>query len=116
MPPLIVILRGVSPIPHELRALDLFPYSLSHLPLSAIAVRHQHGELLAAVARHGVHLPRIRLQDVGHRPEQDIPFLMAVGIVHLLELIEIEEDDAEIRVASAWPGTLSFFSSSMKCA
>jgi hypothetical protein len=62
-----------------------------------VGLREQDGELLAAVASGEVDLAHGRPQDVGERLEDLIAGLVAVVVVHLLEVVEVGEDRAGSR-------------------
>jgi hypothetical protein len=56
---------------------------------------HEHGELVAAQARHGVVAARDRLQPLAEHPQQLIARGVALRVVDLLEAVEVEADDRQ---------------------
>ena len=63
-----------------------------------------HGQLLAAVARGMVDLARALAQDARDLAQDDVALRMTVCVVDDLEVVEIDEDEAEI--APEAPGAL----------
>ena len=61
------------------------------------AALEQHAELIAAEARDGVGGAHARLQEPGHVAQQPVARLVAAGVVHHLELVEV---DVEQRVGA----------------
>ena len=55
----------------------------------------QSAELLAADPEHGVTAPGAAAQGIGHQAQRLITDLMAVEIVDLLEVVDVEQQDAE---------------------
>ena len=64
-------------------------------------------ELFTAVARYEIGFSRILTKEVGHGAEHIIPGGMAVCIVVLLEMIDVEEDEGEREVVAG--GALELF-------
>ena len=60
--------------------------------LGGIEVGEQHQELVAALTRHQVGLPRARAQTVGELGQQQVAGVVAERVVHELEVVEVEED------------------------
>ena len=59
-------------------------------------VRQDHGELLAAVARRHVHvLTQLRSQDRADGAQDAVTRGVPVGVVHALEVVEVEHDHRE---------------------
>src|SRR5262245_46381524 len=66
-------------------------------------VEAQHEELVAAQAADGVRLAHGRGQTVGHRDERLVALQVAVGVVQLLEPVEVDGQQGE-RLAALAPG------------
>ena len=60
------------------------------------SLRQQHDKFVATVAEGIVDQAQVRLDGVANLGEQLAADEMSVGIVHLLEVVEIEEEDAEL--------------------
>ena len=54
-----------------------------------------HGELLSAVARGEVHLSDGLAEDLGDLANDTVTLQVAVGVVELLEVVDVEHDEAE---------------------
>ena len=59
--------------------------------LSLVSLRHQHGELVATKAREDLVAPGQRVQFAGNTDQHRVPGPVPVGVVDVLELVEIEE-------------------------
>src|SRR5215471_1664114 len=59
-------------------------------------IEQDHAELLAAVAAEDVDLAQSRGELARQRADDPIPHQMAVGVVHLLEPVEVDHCDAEL--------------------
>ena len=55
----------------------------------------QHGELLAAIARHDVAALHRGLEDLGDGAQHAVAEHVAVGVVDLLEVIDVDEDETQ---------------------
>ena len=63
-----------------------------------VDVGEQHSELVAALARQRVAGTQATTDALGEFLQQDVAFLMAVGVVDQLEAIDVEEHDADALV------------------
>ena len=82
--------------PARLLRLDLRADALRDGPRARAVGAHQHEhELLAAVACREVHAPAARLQDAGDAPEGRVAELVPEGVVELLELVAVDEQQAD---------------------
>ena len=68
--------------------------------LGASDLALQHGELVAAEARHEVRLAHAILDPARCRLQQGIPYGMSERVVDVLEVVEIEIEDGEIVMAA----------------
>ena len=59
-----------------------------------------HGELLPAVARGKVHLPDRLAEELGDFPDDAVSLQVAVGVVELLEVVDVEHHEAEGRLVA----------------
>ncbi|MCY1186948.1 hypothetical protein D9M73_278670 [compost metagenome] len=50
----------------------------------------QHHEFITANAGHGVGFPHTALEPVGHRLQQHVADRMAMGVIDLLEAVEVD--------------------------
>src|SRR5690606_7005492 len=53
------------------------------------------GELLAAIARREIHRPGLLAKDSGKEDKRVVSFSVAERVVVLLEVVEVEKDEAE---------------------
>lgn len=67
--------------------------------LLVVAARHEHEEFIAAEAEDVVLAGNIR-EDVGDGLDQEVPARMAEGVVHLLETVDVDEDDGVHRAGA----------------
>ena len=65
-----------------------------------VGARENDGQLLAAVAGGLVDLARGLAQHAGHLAQHEVALLVAVGVVDVLEVVEVEQDEAH-RLAEA---------------
>ena len=73
-----------------------------HLGLFGAGFRHQDYELVAAVTRHHVRLPRLLLEQAADAGQHEIALEVAHGVVDFFEFVEVDEHHGE------WPpGTRS---------
>ncbi len=78
----------------ELEALDLGRDLLGELHRAPLVdLRHEDPELVAAQAGQGVHAAHHAGDAAGHDVEQEIPGLVSGGVVEVLELIQVHEQD-----------------------
>jgi hypothetical protein len=66
----------------------------------AVHVAQQHDEFVAAQARHGVFLARIRQQALRHHLEDLVAVGVAVGVVDRLEAVQVEVHDRGLVVVA----------------
>ena len=66
-----------------------------------IGVRQEQRQLLATVARRGVGVAGIFLQDEGYMTEHRVALGVPVGVVDGLEIVDVEHDQADRMVVAA---------------
>ena len=71
-----------------------------------VRLREEHRELLAAVAGGKVDLADGRAEDVRERPQNVVAGLVTVTVVHLLEVVEVGQDQRQASTEALRAGDL----------
>ena len=89
-------------LPFDRRVGKTGPQPLGHLAsLLKAGFGQQDGKLLAADARHHIHRAHTRAQPARHLPQRLVAGIVAVGIIDLLEPVNIQGDHREGRLVTA---------------
>ena len=96
---------------------DFLPDALGQLARARAIRSLQHQtKLLAPVAGHDVDLARARLQDGSHSPQDLVPCRVAVGVVDLLEVVDVSQQEGHVHrvsLGSAQHGGEAFLEGAM---
>ncbi len=72
--------------------------------LPVLQLLQQDGELVPAEAGHRVLVPDVRLQPAGHPGQHPVADGVAQAVVHLLEMVQVQEEDAQPATVPLGPG------------
>ena len=64
----------------------------------------EHDELVAAEPGHGVAVAGAAREAFGHLDQQRVADVVTEAVVHVLEAVEVEQQDARRPCGDAWPG------------
>ena len=73
---------------------------------SRLVVEQDDAEFLAAAAAHDIDLAQARAEQIGQRSQDIVAGPVAVDVVHLFEVVEVDHGQADLRAGA--PASLHF--------